>query len=53
MKEKEYRYDDLGRILLMTRAEGYVMVRRPYAIPFVKSEKWWASLSEKPLPDED
>jgi len=33
-----------GRVTLMARAKGYVMVRKTRAMPFVLSEKEWFSL---------
>lgn len=33
-----------GPIRLMSKAEGYVMVRRPYAMAFVMCEKEWNAL---------
>jgi len=41
-----YRHDDLGRLRLMASAEGYVMVRRPGALPFLMTVKEWADLSD-------
>lgn len=40
-KLAEVRSDRAGKITLMVRESGYVMVRRPRAIPFVMSEKDW------------
>jgi hypothetical protein len=41
---KEDRYDKHGRIRLMAEADGYVMVRRPRAYPFVLSRKEFDAL---------
>jgi hypothetical protein len=41
------RVDDNGEIRYMCRSGGYVMVRRPRAMPFVLSEKEWARLKLK------
>lgn len=35
-----------GRIIYMAHAKGYVMARRPRAVPFVISEKLWRSFPE-------
>jgi hypothetical protein len=35
---------DGGRVRLMARSGGYVMVRRPRCSPFVLSEKEWAQM---------
>lgn len=43
------RYDSTGKIRFMTRSGGYVMCRRPRAIPFVLSEKQWMKLSPVPI----
>ena len=37
-------YDRHGVIKYMTRSGGYVMARRPRAMPFVLSEKDWRKL---------
>lgn len=41
-------YDHIGPIRYVTRASGYVMVRRPHCIPFVMSERDWAKLPKTP-----
>jgi len=43
-RKSERRFDQWGQFRLMVRAEGYVMVRRPRAIPFVMPEKEWQEL---------
>lgn len=45
--DTQTRVDAIGEIRYMTRSGGYVMVRRPRAIPFVLSEKQWARLPIK------
>lgn len=40
---------DYGRVRFMARSGGYVMCRRPRAMPFVLTEKEWAKM---PLYDE-
>lgn len=45
---KECRYDNHGRIVLVARGSGYVMVRRPGCLPFVKTEKQWAKMDAEP-----
>jgi hypothetical protein len=37
-------YDALTRLTPMARSRGYVMIRRPRAVPFVISEKDWLKL---------
>lgn len=49
-RETETRYDRYGPLRLMTRAEGYVMFRRPHAIPYCMTEKEWQEL---PLLEKD
>lgn len=43
---------DGGRVRLMSRSGGYVMVRRPRAMPFVLTEKEWARMPLWPLPED-
>jgi hypothetical protein len=38
---KTWRGGSPGPARLISRAEGYAMVRRPGAVPFVVSEKEW------------
>lgn len=40
----EQEQGDGGRVRLMVRSGGYVMVRRPGAMPFVLTEKEWARM---------
>lgn len=40
----ETRYDHIGPLRKMTEAEGYVMIRRPQAMPFVLSVADWSVL---------
>ena len=40
----EEEQGDGGRVRLMARSGGYVMVRRPRCIPFVLTEKEWARM---------
>ncbi len=35
---------DGGRVRLMARSGGYVMVRRPRCMPFVLTENEWAKM---------
>lgn len=42
------RHDGISELRLMAEAEGYVMIRRKGATPFLKTTKWWLSLSETP-----
>lgn len=42
------RVDSIGPIKLLARASGYVMVRRPRAMPFVLSEQKWSDLERLP-----
>jgi hypothetical protein len=45
------RTDAIGEIRFMVRSGGYVMCRRPRAIPFVLSEKEWNKLEKaRPKP---
>lgn len=45
---KRWHYSDLSatrdRIVLMARASGYVMVRKPGCMPFVMGEKEWLAM---------
>lgn len=41
------RYDLIGKLTLMTEKDGYVMIRRPGAMPMVITTKKWESLSVK------
>lgn len=43
---KNVRYDQYGKLTAMAWADGYVMVRRPHAMPFVMALKAWNLLSE-------
>lgn len=40
------RHDGISELRLMAEAEGYVMIRRKGATPFVKTTKWWLSQEE-------
>lgn len=40
-QDRAYR---AGRVKYMTHAKGYVMVRKPGAVPFVLSQKEWLAL---------
>lgn len=51
MSAGEVRYDQYGAKRLMAEAEGYVMVRRPHAMPGVMSRKEWDALSTE-APDD-
>ena len=44
------RHDIRGKLRCMVVVDGYVMVRRPRAIPFVLSLKDWLLLSVDPVP---
>lgn len=45
------RADDGGRINLMARSSGWVMVRRPGCIPYTMPEKDWAALANWKKPE--
>jgi hypothetical protein len=47
LEPRNIRQDRTGPLRLMASAEGYVMVRRPGAMPFVIAEKDWLSLPEQ------
>lgn len=50
-KLSERRYDLNGELRLMAKADGYVMVRHPGAMPFVLPLKVWDRLpTTKPEP---
>lgn len=40
------RADDGGKITLMVRSGGWVMVRRPGCIPYTMHEKDWCKLAD-------
>lgn len=40
------RTDDGGKITLMARSGGYVMVRRPRCFPYVMGERAWVRLAD-------
>jgi hypothetical protein len=40
-------YDAHGKIVHMVTSGGYVMVKRPHAMPFVLSLKEWAKLPKE------
>lgn len=42
--EYKIRYDAVGKLRMIACAEGYVMVRRPRAMPFVMDGKEWTAL---------
>jgi hypothetical protein len=44
----EKRYDHDSEIRLMAEADGYVMVRKPGKMPFVRTRKEWDQLSRDP-----
>jgi hypothetical protein len=48
-REIEERYDRHGAIRLMAQADGYFMVRRPGAAPFVLNTREWAALYMSPV----
>lgn len=39
------RYDKVGKLTILCHSGGYLMVRRPKAIPFVMREKDWRKLA--------
>lgn len=39
------RFDSIGKITFMAEAKKYVMVRRPYCMPFVLPVEKWLALS--------
>lgn len=41
----EPRSDEHGPLVYMANADGYVMVRRPRAVPFVMTETGWRKLA--------
>jgi hypothetical protein len=43
------RYDGLGKLKLMAKVDGYVMLRRPKCMPFVRSVGQWNAMSAVPL----
>lgn len=43
-KRWTYKAGDMGRLRCMARSGGYIMVRKPRAMPFVLTEKEWARL---------
>ena len=45
----EERYDRHGPVCLMAQADGYYMVRRPGAAPFVLNTREWAALFMSPV----
>ncbi len=45
----EERHDAHGPIRLMAQADGYRMVRRPGAMPFVLTDREWAALDIDPV----
>lgn len=42
-------YDEHGKIMHMVTSGGYVMVKRPRAMPFVLTLKEWAKLPKQPM----
>ena len=49
----ERRWDLYGPFRLMAEAEGYVMARRPYLVPFIVSRIDWDNWSRVPVSDYD
>ncbi len=47
MVDQRDAYDSTGKIMFLCRSGGYVMVKRPRAIPFVLSLKEWAKISKE------
>lgn len=45
---KETRYDHIGPLRNIAEAEGYAMIRRPQAMPFVLSVADWQRLPTSP-----
>jgi hypothetical protein len=45
----EERHDNHGPIRLMAQADGYRMVRRPGAAPFVMTDREWQALWLEPV----
>lgn len=43
------RYDEHGKLTAVVVANGYVMVRRPHAAPFVKDVASWNALASEPI----
>lgn len=41
---RQARFDMRGKIVLMAKADGYVMVRRPWDTPYVMSMSDWLRL---------
>ncbi len=48
MAKREWKYDKHGKIREVARAEHYVMVRRPHAVPFVMDDGKWNALPSAP-----
>ncbi len=44
----EERYDHIGPVRLMAKADGYRMVRRPGCAPYVLTDAEWAGLYMDP-----
>lgn len=42
-REARHHPNDLGKVVLMAEADGYAMVRRPGALPFVIASKRYAA----------
>ena len=51
-KKRERRFDLDGPLTKLVAAEGYVMVRRPYAMPFIITQQDWNRLPPEPIPPE-
>jgi len=47
-RKGERRWNRHGELRLMAEAEGYVMVRRLGAAPFVCSRREWMAFAEQP-----
>lgn len=52
-KQRERRYDQYGPLVKMAEADGWYLIRRPYALPGAMHREEWERLSETPIRDED
>lgn len=48
-KRGDVRYDRYGEFKCMAVADGYVMYRRPFSMPFVMTIREWQALSKHPV----
>jgi hypothetical protein len=50
--ELRIRYDETGKLRMIASSEGYVMVRRSGARPFVMDGKAWLALPSEPIAEQ-